>query len=619
MIPKLWQQYLAQSRDERTKARLVRRLRHLRHLGATRVQVGSRTLVNFSSNDYLGLGGDLRIAEAAAAAAGRFGWGAGASRLVTGSNVLHQKLEQEVARFRGTEAALVYGSGYQANLGVITALAGKGDVILSDEMNHASIVAGCKLSGAHVRVFKHRDYDDLERQMGSGGKGRKLVVTDSLFSIEGDTADLPRMVKICERQGALMIVDDAHGSAALGKKGKGIPELQNVLPHMSVVVGTFSKAMGSYGGFVACSNEIREHLVNESRPFMYTTALPVAVIAANLEALRILNKEGEGLRNKLAGHARTLRSRLQNQGVELTGAHHIIGVRAGGPDQAQFLSDEIENLGMLAYPMRWPTVPQGREMLRISISAAHTDEDITRLANAVRAALDLMGGKRTSAVSRREAKRPSARALEVADEGDLDESAFSDEEPVTGAAPAVPSGDATVAADAPELSVSSSGRLPTVESGESGGFEALLNEELAYESPEPAQVTLLEEAAALEGNGADSGADASSQRSGKEDAGQDADQDAGDERDDTDSGGDEVTGRRVAVQEDAAPDALPADPAQDGWPEVDSEPAAAEAGEFGGRGDPVIAELAGGAKPTRRHKAPRRTTKRTTKPHRKAE
>lgn len=617
MIPKPWQEFISQSREERTKRRLVRKLRNLRHLGSTRVQIGSRTLSNFSSNDYLGLAGDLRIAEAAAAAAGRFGWGTGASRLVTGTNVLHHKLEQEVARFRGTEAALVYGSGYQANLGVITGLAGKGDVILSDEMNHASIVAGCRLSGAHVRVFKHRDYDDLARQLGTGGKGRRLVVTDTLFSIEGDVCDLPRIVKICERSGALLVIDDAHASGALGRKGKGIPELQNVLPHMSVIVGTFSKALGSYGGFVACSNDIREHLINESRPFIYTTAMPVAVAAANLEALRIVQKEGEGLRNKLAGHVRTLRSRLQNLEVELTGAHHIIGMRVGDPDKAQFLADEVEAQGMLAYPMRWPSIPEGKEMLRISVSAAHTDEEIGRLVHALRAAIEHMGGKRTSAVSRREAKRPSARALEVAADGDLDESAFAEEDSGMGrqaqphGAPAPAMGEM---ADAPELDRYSSGRMPTVDSSDSGGFEALLNEELAYESPDPVRVTLLEEAADEGGNGAPTAAaDSGSDSEGNESEGNE--EEAPDETDHGGEGGDDVTGRRLAVAPAEPMPAIQADPAQDGWPEDDSgSEALAAAGELAGRGDPVIADLASNARPTRRQNKTRRTTKRTTKP-----
>ncbi|MBX3474727.1 MAG: aminotransferase class I/II-fold pyridoxal phosphate-dependent enzyme [Planctomycetes bacterium] len=508
MIPKPWQELFAKRREERVRQRLVRRLRSMRHMGSTRVQLGSREYVNFSCNDYLGLAGDLRIAEAAATAAGRFGWGTGASRLVTGTSTLHVKLEQEVARFRGTEAALIFGSGYQANLGVLSGLLDKGDVVLSDASNHASIVAGCKLSGATVRVFKHRDYEDLERKL-AGVNARKMVVTDTLFSIDGDTADLPRIVKLCERHGALLVVDDAHANGAIGKKGRGLAEYQNVLQHVPVVVGTFSKALGSYGGFVACNEDLRDYLINESRPFIYTTSMPIALAAANIEALRIVQKDGDALRMKLTQHVKALRARLEQLGFQLTGYHHIIGIRVGHPERVSFMAEEIEKQGILTYPMRWPSVPEGMDTLRISVSAAHTEDELSRLATALRVARDRMGGKETTVLVKREAKRPTHQNLDIAEVADLDESAFaSDEgamaEPVSavdsnrlppaeaGLSDFVPVGggagdtmiqqppgfgmDADHGVDPAELRVSSSGRLPVVDSSESGGFEALLDD-----------------------------------------------------------------------------------------------------------------------------------------------
>lgn len=517
MIPKPWQELITRRREERVRQKLVRRLRTLRHMGSTRVQLGSRDYINFSSNDYLGLAGDLRIAEAAATAAGRFGWGTGASRLVTGTSTLHQKLEQEVARFRGTEAALVFGSGYQANLGVLSGLLDKGDIVCSDEFNHASIVAGCKLSGATVRVFKHRDYEDLERKL-AGGNARKMVVTDSLFSIEGDTADLPRIIKLCDRHGALLVVDDAHANGALGKKGRGLPEYQNVLQHVPVVLGTFSKALGSYGGFVACNEDVRELLVNESRPFIYTTSMPIALAAANIEALRILQKDGEALRQKLTQHVKALRARLEGLGFALTGYHHVIGIRVGDAARVSFMAEEIEKQGILTYAMRWPSVPQGMDTLRVSVSAAHTDDDMSRLATALRVARDRMGGKETTILVKREAKRPTHQNLDVADAGDLDESAFAGgneglEEPIsavdsqklppTDAAlddfAAMPGGAGDTMIQTPQsssqdgidpadLQISSSGRLPVVDSSESGGFEALLDD-VMYDAEESAPAT----------------------------------------------------------------------------------------------------------------------------------
>lgn len=511
MIPKAWQDLFAKRREERTRAKRVRKLRSLRHMGSTRVQLGSREYVNFSSNDYLGLGGDLRIAEAAAGAAGRFGWGTGASRLVTGTSTLHQKLETDVARFRGTQAALLFGSGYQANLGVLSTLLDKGDIVLSDEMNHASIVAGCKLSGATVRVFKHRDYEDLERKL-AGGSARKMVVTDTLFSIEGDTADLARIIKLCERHGALLVADDAHANAALGKKGRGIAELQNVLAHVPIVVGTFSKALGSYGGFVACSEEVRELLINESRPFIYTTSMPIALAAANIEALNILHRDGESLRMRLQHNVKFLRSRLESLDFRLTGQHHIIGIRIGDPEKVTFITEEVEKQSLLAYPMRWPSVPQGQDTVRISVSAAHTEDEMMRLASALRAARDRMGGKDTMHITKREAKRPTHQNLDVAASDDLDESAFADDaadmaqpmsavdsnrlpppHEVSDFGPVKPGAGDTMMeqpapvydggpgvqmdeAEADEMQVSASGRLPVIDSSESGGFESLLDD-----------------------------------------------------------------------------------------------------------------------------------------------
>ncbi|MBK8205699.1 MAG: 8-amino-7-oxononanoate synthase [Planctomycetes bacterium] len=414
MVPEIWQRFFKQQRDERESRKQNRKLRSLRHMGSTRVQIGSHELINFSSNDYLGLAGDMRVAEAAASAAGRFGWGTGASRLVTGSSTLHNKLEGETAAFRGTEAALVFGSGYQANLGVITALVGKGDTVLSDAMNHASIVAGCRLSGATIKVFKHRDYDELERKLG-GSHGKCLVVTDSLFSIQGDAAELPRIVKLCERFKALLLVDDAHANACIGKRGRGLPEEQSVLAQVPIVVGTYSKALGSYGGFVACSEEIKDHLVNHSRPFIYTTAMPIALAAANIEALKILRREGDALRLKLQANVKQLRSRLDTADFKATGKHHIVSIPLGTPDKALYYAEQLEQQGLLCYPMRWPSVPEGQDALRISVSAAHTEDELNRLVAALRQARDRAAGKDTANLTQRSARRPTHQALQMAE------------------------------------------------------------------------------------------------------------------------------------------------------------------------------------------------------------
>jgi 8-amino-7-oxononanoate synthase len=425
VLPDTWKRYLEQQRQEREARKLGRKLRPMRHMGPTRVQIGSHELVNFASNDYLGLAADLRVAEAAASAAGRYGWGTGASRLVTGSSTLHAKLESETATFRGTEAALVFGSGYQANLGVISAFAGPGDTVLSDALNHASIVAGCRLSGATVKIFKHRDRDELERKLSSARGTRCIVVTDTLFSIRGDAAELPQIAKLCERFNALLIVDDAHANACVGKKGRGLPEEQRVLQQVPIVVGTYSKALGSYGGFVACSESVREHLINAARPFIYTTALPIALTAANIESLKILRRDGDTLRQALAATTKQLRTRLTQAEFKPTGSYHIVGLPMDSPDEALFYAEQLEQLGLLVYPMRWPSVPEGQDTLRISLSAAHSEDDIARLVKALKIARDRTAGKETSNVNQRSSRRPTQRSLEAEESGfDIDETEF---------------------------------------------------------------------------------------------------------------------------------------------------------------------------------------------------
>ncbi|MCC6575664.1 MAG: aminotransferase class I/II-fold pyridoxal phosphate-dependent enzyme [Planctomycetes bacterium] len=408
MIPSKWAEYFAQQRKTWAEQNLGRKLRIMRQKPNARVVIGSQEMINFSSNDYLGLVSDMRIAEAAARAAGRFGWGAGASRLVTGTSSLHNELEVEIAKFRGTESALLFGSGYQANLGVISALAGPGDAIFSDTLNHASVVAGCRLSGAEVNVFEHRDYDQLERLIDANkARGRRLIVSDSLFSLEGTSADLDRLVKIAEKRDALLAIDDAHANGVLGKKGRGLPEVQGVAEKIDITIATLSKGFGSYGGFVACSREVRDYLINRSRPFAYTTALPVPLVAANIEALKIVATEGEALRAKLAGMVRTLRTKLAAADFQPLGEHHIVPIVIGEEDKALAFADALDSLGMLVYAMRWPSVPKGRAVLRISVSAAHSDDDIYRLINACKTARDRVNGKGTNRMTRRELRRPN--------------------------------------------------------------------------------------------------------------------------------------------------------------------------------------------------------------------
>jgi 8-amino-7-oxononanoate synthase len=423
VLPENWKSYLQAAQRQRDNDSLSRKLRTLRQLRTARIQTGSSELINFANNDYLGLASDLRIAEAAARAAGRYGWGTTASRLVSGNSMLHIKLENETAHFRSTEAALVFGSGYQANLGVLAALAGPGDTILSDAQNHASIVAGCRLSGARVTVYRHADPEDLERAL-KHAYGNRVVVTDSLFSIRGDTAPLEQIADLCEQYKALLVVDDAHGNAALGEHGRGVPELQGVLSRIGVIIATYSKALASYGGFAACDSLVRDHLINHARPFIYTTSLPVPVMAANIEALRILRTEGSGLRNRLASRVDLVRTRLEAAGFAPSGRHHILAIPVDSPQQALEYAATLEELGLLVYPMRWPSVPRGKDALRVSVSAGHSDEDIGRLVFALRAARDRATGNDTTNLNKRSAQRPSITELAAGFETNTEESVF---------------------------------------------------------------------------------------------------------------------------------------------------------------------------------------------------
>lgn len=497
MIPQRWQEFLNEQRRQRTEHNLARKIRILRHQPAGRVLLGSQELVNFSSNDYLGLASDLRIAEAAARAAGRYGWGAGGSRLVTGTSVVHHELEGAVAKFRGTDAALVFGSGYHANLGLVSAMAGAGDTLFSDALNHASIIAACRLSGGDVKVYKHRDYDELERLLSaSSPKGKRLIITDSLFSIEGDTIDCARLLKLAERFEALLVLDDAHANAVLGKRGRGVAEVQNVSARIDLVTASFSKALGSFGGFVACSREIREFLVNSSRPFIFSSAMPITLAAANIEALRIATAEGETLRQKLAGLVRTLRTKLQAAGFEAKGEHHIIPIVVGDEQKALTYSEALESQGMLVHPMRFPTVPKGQAMLRVSVSAAHTDDDIYRLVNAFKIARDKVSGKGTGKVARREAKRPDE-TMEVLDDSTMTGLNFSEVQALMAEALSVEAGGdeptdlapkPAAPAEAPELAPSGTATIvkPETEAqGDTASSAETLHPELAVDPELP--------------------------------------------------------------------------------------------------------------------------------------
>jgi 8-amino-7-oxononanoate synthase len=359
---------------------LRRRLQTREGPQAARVVLDGRELVNFGSNDYLGLAADPRLAAAAAEAAQREGWGSGASPLVTGHAAAHQQLQQRLAQFEGTEAALLFTSGFAANAGTIAAVVGPGDAVYSDRKNHASLWDGCRLSRADVRVYPHGDWRQLETLLADSQKyRRRLIVTDSLFSMDGDLAPLAELADLAERYATMLMVDEAHATGVFGQRGRGVAEQLGVEDRVPIRVGTLSKALGSVGGFVAGSRILIEWLVNRARPYIFSTALPAAIVAAAIAALDIVRDEPQR-RTALLARAEELRNTLRGAGWNVgTSAGQIIPLIVGEPARATRLSHILRERGLFVPAIRPPTVPEGEACLRISLTAGHSEEMIASL------------------------------------------------------------------------------------------------------------------------------------------------------------------------------------------------------------------------------------------------
>jgi 8-amino-7-oxononanoate synthase len=374
---------------------LFRQLTPLAQNTAPWLTFGGRSLLNMSSNNYLGLADHPRLKEAAIAAIRAYGCGAGASRLITGTTPLHEQLEQRLAAFKGCEQTLLFGSGYLANTGVITSLAGTGDVILSDELNHASIVDGCRLSRAERRIYPHCDTAALAQQLEAleraDHSGTRLVVTDSVFSMDGDLAPLAEIAALCERYNALLIVDEAHATGCLGPAGRGLTAQVGLDTEAVISICTLSKGFGATGAFVSGSGLLKEFLVNVARSFIFTTALPPADIAACLAALDILEEDPE-LPARLQHQAAFFRRGLQQLGFStLASETHIIPLLIGDEMNALRMAEALRERGLYAVAIRPPTVPPGEARIRFSVMASHTSEDLSFALDVVRQVGQAMG------------------------------------------------------------------------------------------------------------------------------------------------------------------------------------------------------------------------------------
>lgn len=371
---------------------LYRQLKTMNAAQSSKTMVNGKECILLSSNNYLGLTEHPELKAAAKEAVELWGTGSGGSRLITGNMRLHEELEETIARFKGTEAAIVFNTGYMANMGAITALVGRDDIIFSDELNHASIIDGCRLSQAKTIIYPHKDTGVLEELLEQNRNYRRIfIITDGVFSMDGDLAPLPRLVELAEKYNAWLMVDDAHATGVMGSRGAGTAEHFGLEGRIPIQIGTLSKAIGSAGGFVAGSNDLIDYLRNKARSFIYSTALPPSEIAVALAAFRVLQTNPQ-IRENLHLNADYLRSGLKKISFTiLTEESPIIPVLIGDANKTMQMAQQLLTLGVFAPGIRPPTVPPGMSRLRVTVMATHTRDDLDKALAAFAQAGNKMG------------------------------------------------------------------------------------------------------------------------------------------------------------------------------------------------------------------------------------
>ena len=369
--------WLKSELDQLHQAGLWRSLRSVTTAPTGRALLDGRDVILLGSNNYLGLSVHPIVTEAAATAARKYGTGASASRLMSGNCDLYTELEAKIAKVKETEAALVFGSGYLANIGTIPVLAGDRDLILSDALNHASLIDGCRLSHATKQIYRHCDIKHLESLLTQSTKfRRRLIVTDGIFSMDGDIAPLPEICELADRYDAMVMVDDAHSFGVLGEKGGGTVEHFGLENHGVIQMGTLSKAVGGLGGYVAGSADLINFLVNRARSFIFTTGLPPATLAGASAALDVIYSTPE-LRRRLSSNVLLLKNALLEKGFQLLPSEtQILPLILGAADVASRFAEVLLSHGVYAPAIRPPTVPEGTSRLRLSVIASHTPEDL---------------------------------------------------------------------------------------------------------------------------------------------------------------------------------------------------------------------------------------------------
>jgi glycine C-acetyltransferase len=386
-MPKEQLQYLSDELNKLREQKLYQKLRILETEQLPVANFDGHGVINLSSNNYLGLTTHPKLKQAAVTAVEEFGVGSGAVRTIAGTMTLHMALEEKIARFKRVEASVVFQSGFAANAGTVQAILTRDDVIISDELNHASIIDGCRLSRAEIKVFPHKDVEGCEKILKeiAGRKCHKLLITDGVFSMDGDIAPLPALVELAEKYGCIMMIDDAHSSGVLGRNGRGTVDHFNLHGRVDVQVGTLSKAIGALGGYVCSTREAIEFLYHRARPFLFSTSHPPSVAATCIAAFEVLEEEPQ-LIDQLWSNTTFFKQGLKRLGFN-TGMSEtpITPVMVGDAALAHEFSRQLFQAGVFAPGIGYPTVPQGKARIRTIVTATHTPEELAR-------ALEIMGG-----------------------------------------------------------------------------------------------------------------------------------------------------------------------------------------------------------------------------------
>ncbi|GIW80760.1 MAG: 8-amino-7-oxononanoate synthase [Gemmatales bacterium] len=377
---------IREERNEWKRTGLHRQRRVLQRRKDARLYQDDKEWIDFASNDYLNLASDERLARAAGWAARRFGTGAGASPLVTGYFAIHRRLENALAAWEKAEAALVFSSGFAANLAAITAFAGQDDVLFSDQLNHASLIDGCRLARSRICIYRHNDMDHLESLLQHNGNHarRRLIVSDTVFSMDGDLAPVRDLADLARRYDCLLILDEAHATGVFGSEGRGLADALPLPPEQFIKVGTLSKALGSQGGFICSTKKHIDWLVNRGRSYVFSTALAPTSAAAALQAIKIVKAEPER-RQKLLQLAKTLREQLEAAGLSTGGsASQIVPIVLGEPERTVAVAKQLTQSGLVVGGIRPPSVPPGTSRLRVSVTAGHNSDDLLALVENLR-------------------------------------------------------------------------------------------------------------------------------------------------------------------------------------------------------------------------------------------